>query len=89
MQDMVDNRVIKQRYRVLRDLDSELSYRFRQQFIGQKAVVLVESDGAVPAGRSERYFMVSIEKSGKICKKNDLVKVNLVENSKNQAVGHT
>jgi threonylcarbamoyladenosine tRNA methylthiotransferase MtaB len=89
MQDMVDNRLTKQRCQVLRDLDSELSYRFRQQFIGQKAVVLVESDGAVPAGRSERYFMVSIEKNGKICKKNDLVKVNLVKNNNNGAVGQT
>ena len=87
MQNMVDNSIIKQRCRRLHDLDSELSYRFRQRFIGEEAAVLVEGNGAVPAGRSERYFMVRIEKTGSTCKKSQLLQVKLVGNCENGAVG--
>ncbi len=96
MQDTVDIRVIKERAKIMRDLDAELGYKFRQQFVGEIDTVLVEnSNGPRPSegldetasGRSERYFMVWLEKAGGKPKKNELVRVKLVENKQNGVVG--
>ncbi len=84
MQDAVNNRVIKERSRILLDLDAELGYKFRQQFVGEKAEILMEND---EKGRSERYFMVRLENSGKKPQKGELVTVRLVKNSKNGLTG--
>ncbi|HNS19212.1 MAG TPA: tRNA (N(6)-L-threonylcarbamoyladenosine(37)-C(2))-methylthiotransferase MtaB [Sedimentisphaerales bacterium] len=53
--------VIKARSKTLRDLDRDLQTRFRAQFLGETAQVLIEesADGS-PAGRAERYFEVRI-----------------------------
>jgi threonylcarbamoyladenosine tRNA methylthiotransferase MtaB len=87
MQDTVDNRVIKKRAQILRDLEIELGLNYRQQFIGETAVILVENSNGQARGRSERYFMVYLEKTGKKLKRNELARVKLVENSENGVIG--
>ncbi|MBN2180567.1 MAG: tRNA (N(6)-L-threonylcarbamoyladenosine(37)-C(2))-methylthiotransferase MtaB [Sedimentisphaerales bacterium] len=61
----VSNNVIKERSDILRKLDIELGRKFRQQFIGETAEILIEDDRNKPGGRSERYFMVNIYYSAK------------------------
>ena len=87
MQEMIDNRVIKKRSQILRDLDIELGYEFREQFVGETSTVLTEDSDGQSCGRSERYFMVYLEKTGVSCKKNELVRVKLVENREDGAIG--
>ena len=89
MQDTVDNKVIKKRAQILRELEAELGYKFRQQFIGETAVILVENSNEQARGRSERYFMVYLEKTQNMPKRNELVRVKLAENSKNGVIGQT
>ena len=83
MQDIVDKRVIKERSRILCELDAELGGKFRQQFIGETATILVENG----SGRSERYFMVYLENADNRLKKGDLVRTKLVKNSENGVIG--
>ncbi|UCF42974.1 MAG: tRNA (N(6)-L-threonylcarbamoyladenosine(37)-C(2))-methylthiotransferase MtaB [Planctomycetota bacterium] len=86
MQGVVDNRVIKRRSKVLRDLDAELGRRFREGFIGEECEILVENGGF--KGRSERYFMVFVRKTGaKKLRQGELVQVRLVENREDGVIG--
>jgi len=87
MQDAVDNRVIKDRSKILHNLNIELSQKFQQQFIGETAEILLENDDGEYYGRSERYFMVYLEKTGKKLKKNDLIRVKLVKYGKHGMLG--
>jgi len=87
MQNMVNNRVIKERSKLLRDLNIALSYKFRQQFLGETAEILIENSDGHAFGRSERYFMVYLEKTEKRPEKNKLVRVKLIENSKDGMIG--
>ncbi|MBN2594135.1 MAG: MiaB/RimO family radical SAM methylthiotransferase, partial [Sedimentisphaerales bacterium] len=80
MQDHVSNKVIKERSQILRDLDIELGLKFRLQFIGENAQVLIENNNGQLSGRSERYFTVKIGKAGKGRKNNSIVGVRLIEN---------
>ena len=98
----VDNQVIKRRSEILRELDIELGQKFRRQFIGESANILIEKAcpersrmdrNGIPHGRSERYFMVNIEQIKSQIKNqpcifnNDLVKVRLVKNNKTSMTG--
>ena len=87
MQGAVNNRVIKRRSRKLRELDSELGYKFRQQFVGEKDEILVEESGGECKGRSKRYFVVHLEKTDGNLKKGQLVKVKVVENREDGVTG--
>lgn len=87
MQGKIDNKIIKERSKILRDLGDELAAKFRQQFVGETAEILLESDGYQPYGRSERYFMVYVEKAEKKLAKNELVRVKLIKNNKNAMIG--
>ena len=87
MQGAVDNRVIKERSKLLRYLDVELGLNYRRQFVGEIATILVENSDGQVYGRSERYFMVYIEKAGGNFKKNELVRVKLVKNGENGVIG--
>jgi threonylcarbamoyladenosine tRNA methylthiotransferase MtaB len=87
LQGTVNNRVIKERSQILRGLDAELGYKFRQQFIGETAEILVENSDGRCKGRSERYFMVYLEKTGENPQKGELVKVKLVKNGVNGLIG--
>jgi threonylcarbamoyladenosine tRNA methylthiotransferase MtaB len=87
MQGAVDNRVIKKRSQILRELDIELGTAYRQQFVGEAAEILVENDDGQVCGRSERYFMVYLNGKGNKPHRNELVLVNLVENRKYGMIG--
>jgi len=87
MQGVVKKEVIKERSEIMRKLDKELGYKFRQQFVGETATVLTENANGEVCGRSERYFMVDIKESHKNLKNNELVEVRLIENGKNGMIG--
>ena len=87
MQDAVDNKVIKERSQILRDLDIELGLKYRRQFLGETAEILIENDNGQLSGRSERYFTVHLNKTEKKQKRNIIVKANLVKNSKDGMFG--
>jgi threonylcarbamoyladenosine tRNA methylthiotransferase MtaB len=87
LQGTVNNRVIKERSQILRDLEAELGYKFRQQFVGETAEILVENSDGRCKGRSERYFMVYLEKTGENPQKGELVRVKLVKNGVNGLIG--
>jgi len=89
MQGAVDNEVIRERSETLHALDIELALKYRQQFVGDTAQVLLETNnpGAPGNGRSERYFMVSLKDSRKKVKENDVIKVKLLENHKGGMIG--
>ena len=87
VQGAVDNRVIKERSGILRDLESELGRAYRQQFVGESAEILIENNDGQVCGRSERYFMVYLAKSAKKPARNELVRTKLLENSKNGVMG--
>jgi len=88
MQGVVNNRVIKRRSEVLRDLDAELGRRFREGFVGEESEILLENGGL--KGRSERYFMVFVRKTGiKKMRQGELVRVRLVENREDGVVGES
>ena len=87
LQGTVNNRVIKERSQRLRDLDAELGCEFRRQFVGEAAEILVENSDGQCKGRSERYFMVYLDKTGENPQKGELVRVKLVKNSVNGLIG--
>ena len=87
MQGAVDNRVIKEHSRMLRDLDIELGRAYRQQFVEEMAEILVENDSGQVCGRSERYFMVYLNGNRKRTLRNTIIQVKLVENRKNGMTG--
>jgi threonylcarbamoyladenosine tRNA methylthiotransferase MtaB len=60
MQPKVPPEVKKERSRILRDLDRDLQSRFRAQFVGETAQVLIETTTGTPTGRAERYFTVQV-----------------------------
>ena len=78
MHNRVDIKTIKERSKILHRLNIELSQKFQQQFIGETAEILLENDDGQIYGRSERYFMVYLEKTGKKLKKNDLIRTKLI-----------
>ena len=87
LQGTVNNEVMKRRSQILCELDAELGWKFRQQFVGEKAEILVENSDGRYKGRSERYFMVYLEKTGENLQKGELVRVKLVKNSVNGLIG--
>ena len=92
MPDRVDNRIIKKRSEILRELDIKLGRKFREKFIGESADILIESHNGSPSGRCERYFTVNIDPKDtselKIrIKNNDLVKVKLIINDNKSMIG--
>ena len=70
---------------MLRALDGRLGREFREQFVGEECEILVENGGF--KGRSERYFMVFVEKTGVDLRRGELVRVRLVENREDGVIG--
>jgi threonylcarbamoyladenosine tRNA methylthiotransferase MtaB len=87
MQDTVDNKVIKERSKILRELDTELGLQYRRQFLGETARILIENNNGQLYGRSERYFKVYLKKIEEIKKRNNVIKVKLIENREDGMVG--
>jgi threonylcarbamoyladenosine tRNA methylthiotransferase MtaB len=88
MQDRVNIKAIKERSKILHSLNIELSQKFQRQFIGQTAEILLENYDGQIFGRSERYFMVYLEKTQKKLKKNDLIRVKLVRYGEHEMYGN-
>ena len=87
MPEVIENNVIKERSKILRDLGDRLAFNFRQQFIGQNATVLTERSGGNSAagniiGRTERYFTVLFQEQPQDINANQLINVTLIENTK-------
>jgi len=87
MEGAVNNEVIKSRSQILRALEAELGYKFRQHFVGKRDTVLVEDKNGMCCGRSERYFIISVEKTEKKPEKGELVRVRLIENREDGMIG--
>jgi len=87
MQDILDTKVIKERSKILRDLNIELGMKYRRQFLGQTAEMLIENNNGQISGRCERYFTVYLKKTEKKQKKNTIVKVKLLKNRKDGVIG--
>jgi len=87
MEGAVDNRVIRERSKILRALDTKLALKYRQQFVGDAAQILLETSNGQPIGRGERYFRVSLRNSRDKVKANQVVKVKLLENHKDGMTG--
>ena len=87
MQNTVDTKVIKERSQILRELDIELGMKYRRQLLGQTAEILIENNNGQISGRCERYFTVYLKKTEKKQKKNTIVKVKLLKNRKDGAIG--
>ena len=88
MKDRVSSEIIKKRSKILRDLDLELAWKFREQFLGQTDMVLVENNSCGKCiGRASRYFEVEIETNGKSFKPNDLLEVELIRNESGKMLG--
>jgi threonylcarbamoyladenosine tRNA methylthiotransferase MtaB len=86
----VDRKVVRERSERLRGLATESGRRYRRQFLGETADILIEDDAPPVRGRSERYFMVDLDshRTSNI-QKNDLVRVKLAENRDNGMIGTT
>jgi tRNA A37 methylthiotransferase MiaB len=78
----VEIKVIKERSKILRKLDTELSFQFRSQFVGETAEILIENNNGKISGRSERYFMVHLQNPPKSITRNRIIKVRLTKNLK-------
>jgi len=63
MRPAVPTQVIKERSRILHELDRTLRQRFRRQFIGEEVSVIIEALDP-PRGRCQRYFMVEPNSAG-------------------------
>jgi threonylcarbamoyladenosine tRNA methylthiotransferase MtaB len=87
MEEAVDKRVTKERSELAHDLSIELGLEYRNQFIGETAQVLLETDNGQTSGRSERYFTVVLKDPDENLKKNQVVGVKLIENHQGQMVG--
>lgn len=87
MQPIVNTGLIKERSRILHELNMELGKRFSGQFVGESAQILLENGNGELCGRSERYFMVHLDKTHKRLHKNDLLTVRLIQNSENGVIG--
>lgn len=78
---VVEPKIIKERSRILRSLDAELGFQFRQQFIGQEDEILTETANGFCIGRSKRYFYVRFENFSNNFTRNQLIKVKLLQNT--------
>lgn len=61
IQDKVSSVVIKERAKILRDLDRRIQHRYHNRFLGKTAQVLIENINGRPSGRTERCFMVYLD----------------------------
>jgi len=86
MQPFVNTGLIKNRSKILHELNTELGRRFAGQFVGESAQILLEGGNGELCGRSERYFIVHLEKTRKRLHKNDLLTVKLIQNSENAVI---
>ena len=81
MTPLIDHKTIKQRSKILRQLNESLAFDFRSRFIGGFDNVLTENHKGSIIARSERYFIVFFEDDTKNLKNNQLLKVRYTGNN--------
>jgi len=79
--------VVKERSKILRELDGQLGYEFRQQFVGERVTVLLEETNGQIEGRSERYFPVRLSVGARRYEAGELVEAEVIRNTKNGVLG--
>ncbi|MBU1259725.1 MAG: tRNA (N(6)-L-threonylcarbamoyladenosine(37)-C(2))-methylthiotransferase MtaB [Planctomycetes bacterium] len=67
LQDHIDKKVITERTLKLRELEKQLAEKFRKQFIGEDAQVLIE-DEVKKTGRCERYYEICVTSDNPLTK---------------------
>jgi len=77
LQGHIDNKIIADRTKILRELEKQLAENFRKQFVGQTAQVLIEDD-VKNTGRCERYYEITI-KNDSALPKGEIVKCRINE----------
>lgn len=87
MPNRVQGNIIRERSRVLRQVDTELAREFRGQFLGQTCEILVEKQNKQTYGRCERYFKVFLEPGKEMPRANALVRVMLKDHCKDGVSG--
>jgi threonylcarbamoyladenosine tRNA methylthiotransferase MtaB len=87
MKGAVSKTLVSERASTLRALDEQLGAKFREQFIGGLAQVLVEDSAGKACGRSERYFPVYLDRTRPELRQNELVTARLVENRADGVLG--
>jgi threonylcarbamoyladenosine tRNA methylthiotransferase MtaB len=87
MQGTIDSKVVKERSQILRKLNIKLGLKYRRQFLGETADILIENNNGQISGRSERYFEVYLDKMEEKERRNSIIKVRLIKNRENGMVG--
>jgi threonylcarbamoyladenosine tRNA methylthiotransferase MtaB len=76
----VKPQIIKQHAGTLQNLARRLAYDYRNNFLGRRERILIESvEGGTATGRAERYFEVKIPNPQSKIKVNDIVEITLVD----------
>ena len=80
MKNKISPQIIKERSKILQEIDKNLQKKFREKFISEKVGVIIEN-AEKRAGRCERYFMIHFDGREKLTK-GDLVYGTLNEDGK-------
>jgi len=87
MQNTIVGKITKERSEIMRELDTRLGLEYRRQFLGETDEILLETDGRQAYGRSKRYFTVRLENADQKLKRNNIIRVKLLKNSKDGMFG--
>jgi tRNA A37 methylthiotransferase MiaB len=79
MQEQVDKRIITERALSLRELEKKLADKFKKQFVGEIAQVLIENE-VRNSGRCERYYEISVAGERPLAK-GEIVKCKINEDA--------
>ena len=82
LQGHINKEVITQRVLMLRELEKQLAGKFRKQFIGEAAQVLIE-DEVKKSGKCERYYEITLQ-TDKPVEKGEIVNCKI----SNEGVGN-
>jgi threonylcarbamoyladenosine tRNA methylthiotransferase MtaB len=77
LQDHIDKKVITERTLKLRELEKQLAEKFKKQFVGEIAQVLIE-DEVGKSGRCERYYEITVKSDAPLAK-NEIVKCKILD----------
>ena len=82
MSPKIKPQIIKERAAILQKIADDLAYQYRENFIGRRERILIESvENGTAAGRAERYFEVKIENPSPALKTNQIIEVTLMQNT--------
>lgn len=81
-EDKVDPDIIEKRRLKVMEVAEQVAYQLREDYVGRTMSVLVESDNK---GHTENFLPVKIKEN---VRSNEIVRVKLIENSKEGLIGH-